>query len=233
MLCRRRPIEAHPAYKGAGFVAHHVLESPGTEMPGKNHGSETHASEPTDRATDRLEELAYLAVASFPKYDVKPSVLALPSRRPQRLEPGFSIVQHDPVGERAELLPVRRASNPHRVLAFDAGARMHEPVGQLTVVGEQKKSRGIDVQPADRNPSIARKLRKPIEHRRTGSGVAARRHLASRLVVANQPVRSVAPAHQGAVDTQHVAGRRAVPERRGVSVDGDPTRDDPAFRLAS
>ena len=220
-------------YEGAGFVADHVLESPGTEMPGKNHGSETYANEPTDRATDRLEELSYLAVASFPKYDVKPSVLALPSRRPQGLEPGFSIVQHDPAGERGELLPVRCAANPHRVFAFDAGARMHESMGQLTVVGEQKKSHGVDVQPADGNPSVARKLRKPIEHRRTGSGVAARRHLASRLVVANQPMWSVAPAHQRAVDTQYVAGCRAVPERRGASVDGDPTRDDPAFRLAS
>ena len=215
------------------MVAVHVFVSPGAQVSGQHHRSEAHANEPAHGTAHRLEEAPHLVVSTLAEDDMEPSVRALASRGPQRVETCFPIVQRNPAGKRLERLSARCTVYPDRVLPFDSGTRMHEPVGQLTVVGEQEQPGGIEVQSTDRDPPGPAEHGKLVEYRRSSKGVAARRHLAGRLVVADEPSPEAGAAHRLAVDAQNVAGSRPIPERRGVSVDGDPSAGDPAFDLAS
>ena len=109
---------------------------------------------------------------------------------------------------------------------------MHEPVGQLAIVGEKEEPGRIDVQSPDRNPSVPTERWKAIEHGRSRLRVTARGHFAGRLVIANEPVPGIGPSNQPAVDAHRVAGRRPMSQTRGPSVDRDPARGDPALGFA-
>ena len=91
-------------------------------------------------------------IAAFAQNDVVPAVHTLPARRPQRLEPCLSVAQRNPAGQRFERPGVGLAADTNRVLAFDAGTRVHEPMGQLAVIGEQEQAGGVEVQTTDRDP---------------------------------------------------------------------------------
>ena len=125
-------------------------------------------------------------------------------------------------------LLVHPAENPNRVLALQPVARVHEPVGELAVGSEEQQARGVDVEPADRDPALGAKAGQALEDRPPALGVAACRHLAGRLMVEEQPAR-LGGRHEdpAAVDPDPVAG--ADPGAGGgyASIDPDPTLRNP------
>ena len=224
--------ETRLAYQGSCSLGVHVLVSSRAQAAGQRHRPETYPNQPAHGTSHRLEKPPHLAIAALAEDDVEPSVHALSSRRSQRFESRFTIAQGDPSGQRFECLGARGAPYPYCVLAFDSGAWVHESVGQLTVVGEQEQPGGVEVQPADRDPSGSAELREPVEHRRSRERVAARRYLAGRLVVADESASRGRPPYDIAIDTQHVTGRHSISEGGGTPVDGDPAGDDPALGFA-
>jgi hypothetical protein len=69
------------------------------------------------------------------------------------------------------------------VFALDLARGMHQPVGQLAVGGEEDQARGIDVEPADRDPAPLLGSRQTAEDGRALLGIAPRHQLALGLVV--------------------------------------------------
>ena len=201
-------------------------------MARKRHRSEPHANQPAHRASHCFEEPPHFAIAALAKNDVEPSVGAIPSRRPQRLETRFAIAQDNARRQRGERVGTRGAVYSNRVLAFDSRARMHEPVRKFAVVGKQQQSGGVEVKSPDGDPSSPAERGKPVENRRSPERVTAGRHLSGRLVVADEPAPGGGSPHDLPIHTQDIVGRCPIPEGCGTPVDADPARGDPALGLA-
>src|SRR5207302_2920834 len=123
--------------------------------------------------------------------------------RGDAVEPGWAVDESDPLSEPTELFARELAPHPHRVLALDLVARMHEPVGELAGVGEEQEPAGIEVQPADRDPVTAPNSRQMVEHGRPARRIARRDELPGRLVIDQQARRALLEAqrNRGPVET--------------------------------
>src|SRR5207244_927258 len=66
--------------------------------------------------------------------------------------PAACVVELHALEQALLLLGRQRAQDPHRVLALQAEAGMHQAVGQFARTGEQQQALGVQVQPADRLP---------------------------------------------------------------------------------
>src|SRR5213594_3472593 len=126
---------------------------------------EAHAHQAAHGDPERLEHAPDLTVAPFAQHDLVPAVRSAAPARGDAVEPGWA-VESDPLSESAELFARELAPHPHRVLALDLVARMHEPVGELARVREEQETAGIEVQPADRDPVTTPNSRQIVEHGR-------------------------------------------------------------------
>src|SRR6267143_7012823 len=105
---------------------------------------EAHAHQPAHGDSERLEHAPHLAVAPFAQHHLVPAVRSAAPARRDAVEPGRAVVENDPFGEGAHLFAREFAPYPHRVLALDLAARMHESVGELTRVGKKQEPPGIE-----------------------------------------------------------------------------------------
>src|SRR5207244_12814391 len=93
------------------------------------------------------------------------------------------------------------------VLALDVVARWHQPIGELTGIGEQQQTFGVVIETPDADPLAVADRRQLLEHRRAAFGIVARDDLAGGLVV-DEHARSrfgEADLDELAVDTDFVA----------------------------
>ena len=118
------------------------------------------------------------------------------------------------------------------VLALELVARVHQAVGKLARIGEEKQARAVEVQPADCDPPARRQRG---EHRAPSLRVAARDELADRLVVEQDARRLGAwPRSTGLPSTSDpIARRGALAELGHGAVDADAPGVDPALDLAA
>src|SRR5262249_41658728 len=118
--------------------------------------------------------------------------------------------------------------------ALDLAARMHQTVGELARVGEKQQAPRVEVEPSDRDPVRAPKLRQIAEHRRPARGIARGDELARGLVIEEHP-RLLAGGPQVdrlPVDEDAVARLNALAQRGARAVYRDPTRGDGGLHLA-
>src|ERR671925_299869 len=130
------------------------------------------------RMPHRLAHPPYLALAAL----VQDELQAVGSHHPHRRRRRHAVGERHPRAQRPQrLLPDRPAAHPGHVRPRHLVARVHEPVRQLAVVGEQDEAGGVGVQPADWIQARARRRDQP-HHRRSTLRVARRRHHAGGLV---------------------------------------------------
>src|SRR5262249_24533155 len=138
--------------------------------------------------------------------------------------------------EQALLLLVREpAQQPHRVLALDLEARVHEAVGELAVGGEDQQPAGVEVEPAHRPPAPAIHLGQLLEHGGPALGVVARDDLALGLVVHQHARQRLAEAQpdEVAVELHLVAGAHGIAELRDLAVDREVALGDQDLDVAA
>src|SRR5216117_614898 len=98
-----------------------------TQMRRQPDGPEAHAHQAAHGDSKGLEHSPDLAVAPFAQHDLVPAVRSAASARGDAVESGRAVFENDPLSESAQLLARELAPHPHRVLALDLVARVHEP----------------------------------------------------------------------------------------------------------
>src|SRR6201987_6438112 len=98
-----------------------------------------------------LEHAAHLAVLALPQGERDPGIAALPA-----LEAGDDrtighAVDRDPLFESGEAVGIDLAMNAHLVTPEPPRRRQFEPPAERTVIGQQQKSFGIEIEATDRN----------------------------------------------------------------------------------
>jgi hypothetical protein len=89
-------------------------------------------------------------------------------------------LDHHAGAQALERVRGRDAAHAHVVLAFHFVARMHEPFGQLAVVGEQQQAFGVVVETSD-GVDVLLHLGQQHEDRVAVFGIVARGHVAAGL----------------------------------------------------
>ncbi len=138
------------------------------------------ADEAADASADGFEKTPHLAVAAFLQHHAIPAIGASRSAgidRLDALERGLPVVQ---LHASPQPFHIDRAVHPDLILALQFITRVHEPIGELTVVGEKEEPRAIQVEAANRDPAARREARKDS---RPAFRIAARDQLAFGLVV--------------------------------------------------
>ncbi len=106
--------------------------------------------------------------------------------------------------------------------------------GEVTVVGQKKKTLGLDVEAADRLHGAREARREEVEHRVARLRVVYGRHVPARLV--QEHVRLRPPGDRDALPV-HPDGValpiRAVSQLGDLAVDANPALTDPLLRLAA
>jgi len=195
--------------------------------------SVAHASEAIHFCADRFEKSTHLAIPSLAQSHSIPDITAgaLPfSLRPNGRERRGSIFKLDAGLKFFKGFRRQPAVHPRHVFALDFVARVHQPVGELSRVGEQQQPGRVDVEPPDGNPASGRETGKDG---RAPLRIAAGNELADRLVVDEHPrLAGLRKAYGSAVDRDRVARQGAVSETRHLARDADSPRLDPGLDLA-
>jgi len=114
---------------------------------GEIEGADADPFELDDAATDRVEHAPNLALAPLAHHDLE--LAATDDARPQR--PRRTVVEPhtplQPLGERA--IDARR-HDAHAVDTLDAVTGVHQPLGELPIVGEDEQAGRVGVETADR-----------------------------------------------------------------------------------
>jgi hypothetical protein len=121
---------------------------------------------------------------------VKPLISALATAGPDLVKTSHAVLEHDAGLQPLEHRLVDFAEHPHRVLTLDLMRRVHQPVGQLAIGGEQQQPEGVEVQPSNADPASTAHPRQGLEDRRAALRIVGRAHLAHRLVVDQHPGRT-------------------------------------------
>src|SRR4051812_18334347 len=148
--------------------------------------------------TDFVKHSANLAVDSLSENDAEMSGFD----RTQNIDSRSLTVEHDPFQkfwcERGVPRPIER----YLVFLLDLVARMGEPLGEVAVVGEKKKTFGLGIQPPDvEQPRQMR--REQIENRIARVRILSGRNESGRLM--QHDVETLFPVDHFAVDLDVVA----------------------------
>ena len=127
--------------------------------------------------------------------------------------------------------PAPGPANPHEILTIDLARRVHQAVSELAIGREQQQPGGVDVQPADSDPSALAGLRQPLEYcrppLRVGGGLSPRRRACSRAESRRPPGRP--EVELPAVEPHLVGGAGPVAELCGAPAHGYPALADPVL----
>ena len=191
-------------------------------------GTEAHPPEPFDRDADLVHHPADQMVDALMHHDFQDQSLA-------RLALDTDLFRHDPlaldddsVAEALEGLLGGTGEGEDVVLLVEAVTRVHDPVGDVAVVGEQEQPFGVAVEPADRVHPL-RHLDK-IHHGAAVTFVFCRRDVAAGFV--EEEVARPLRLEQLAVDADGGADRVGLRTelRDHLAVDADASGGDQLLR---
>ena len=115
-------------------------------------------------------------------------------------------------------------------------ARVHQPIGQLTVGGEQQQTGGVDVQAPHGDPARVLNARQTIKYSRTPFRILAGTHLAIRLVIGQYPADQIFGRFGGdgvTIDADHGTGTDPITQGGRLTIDTDPSFADQCFHFAT
>ncbi len=152
-----------------------------------------------------------------------------------RFEARRPILQLNPAGQTREDLRRHLATHTHCILALDLRGRMHQPIGQLAVVGEEQQTARIDIQSSHGDPFAALGPRQMLEHGGPSFGILLRHHFAVGLVVEQHLITALADAVQSdrlTIDTDRFITLHRRADGSGLTVNRDAAGLNPGFDLA-
>ena len=179
---------------------------------------------------ERLEKPSHLAIATFFEDHPVPAVRAFArALAANAFEAGRDTVERNAFEELSFLRRSQRTADARRVLAFESISGVHQAVCKLAGIGEEQKSRAVQIEPPHRDPAPSRKAG---EHGRAPLRVALRHKLADRLVIEQDARLCLDAKRDGLPVDQHRIGKiYTVAELGRLAVDRDAAGGDPGFDL--
>ena len=180
-----------------------------------------------------LQHSAHLTVPAFRNRDAVPAIGTFPTALFDAAKLGTAIVQRHAIQQPLLFFFGQCAQHPHRVLALQPKARMHQTVSQLARAGEQQQAFGIQVQTPNRLPLALVQLGQTAEHRGPVLRIILGHHFAGRLVVRNHPRRRSLNAHLDrlAIDLDLISELNALADVGRLVVDRDAPFGDKLLHL--
>jgi hypothetical protein len=157
-----------------------VAEFAGLEPLGGD-PAEGQARQAHDREAGRLTHAADLLVAPLAQGDLEPGLAGLVAIEADLARAGRSVVERHPGGPALEIALGHLALHLDDVGLRDVMPRVQQPVGELSVVGEQQRAGGVEIEPPHRVELRIDRL-DVLEHRGAPLGVAAGADRQARLV---------------------------------------------------
>lgn len=182
--------------------------SPESDLqPGVPQRPDGDAAQPNDGVADGLAHLAHLAVASLPQRDDECGFTLIATRgnhadsRPR----GASPIDGDTSCEALDIMTVGEAGDVSFVDTGDSVARMGQPCGERSVVGEEEQTLCVEVQSAYWIDVLANAWEQ-IQNSRSMLWIGSRRNVADRLVEEDVTT-SLDNLHTAAVDPNIILRR--------------------------
>src|SRR6185312_9658846 len=191
-----------------------------------------HADQPIHLEPEMRHHIAHLAVLALADRKHQPDIGALVALQRGVDRPVFDAVDLDAILQLIELRLRHLAVGANAVAPEPAGIRQFQHTGEPTIIGEQQKPLGVEIEPSDRDQPW-QAFRQIVEHGRPPLGVGMRRHQSPGLVIEKQP-RAFARRQRLSIDHDHVVGGDV--ERRRVddaAVDGDAALRDHLLGIAA
>ena len=199
----------------------------------------TDAQQSADLVAHGLPHAAHFPVAPLVEHQSIGGVLRLAARGgllDHPVEGRRTVFQRNAPQELADRVAVRPSPHPHQVFALDAARGMHQAMGEIAIGGEEEKTRGVDVQPADDDPATLLQRRQVVEDGGPALRVPPRGHLADRLVVQQDLARGRlrrAQLQLAPVEADLIARTGAIAELRDTPGHGQAAVGDPLLDLAA
>jgi hypothetical protein len=124
-----------------------------------------HAFEPTDLDALRFPQATHFAIATLHDHAVKPAIAAPPRAIDDIGEARDAIIQQHTFQQVLLHFVIHIPLHTHQIFPVDDRRRMHQSVGQFTVIGEQQSPCGIAIQPSNRIHPVARCFGNQIDDR--------------------------------------------------------------------
>ena len=186
------------------------------------------ADQSDDHDAQCFEYPPHFAVASLAQHDAVPMVgrVFVAAAIFHRLAAGDAVFQRN-TRDQLLLLLIRQATHDaNGIFAVDFVTRVHQPVGELTGIGEQQQTLGVVIEPPYVDPFAVADRGQLLEHGRTSFGIVPRHNLARRLVIDQDARPRLRKAYLDdlAVDADFIAGTHLLTDFRGHAVHRAPNR---------
>jgi hypothetical protein len=170
-----------------------------------------------------LHHAADLTISAFGNGDPVPAIRAIATAILYALKLSQPIVELDSVEQTLFFLVAQGAQHPHGILALQTKPRVHEAIGQLTRIGEQQQTFGVEVQPPYRLPLARVQAGKASKNGGAVLWIIVGHHLTGRLVVSQHAWRGRRNTHPDrlAIDLHGIAILNALPNMGWLAVDRD------------
>ena len=200
------------------------------ETTRQQHGAIANANQAADGVTNSLEHAAYLPVTTFRNRHAIPAVSTFATARINGSKLRYAVFQRHAFQKPFFFFVRQCAKHANRILPLQAKTRMHQPIGQLTGIGQQQQPFGVQIQTAYRLPLSLEQFRQPAKYRWPVLRVIMCDHLTGRLVIRNHTRRRCvnANANRLAVDLDGVAKLNTLANVCRLGIDGNaPLQNEP------
>jgi hypothetical protein len=183
---------------------------------------------------DRFEEPSHDAVPTFAQHRAVPAVCPGTAAFLERLDAGHAVLQGDPALEHGLLLRREFAPGPHGILPVELETGVGEAVCQVARRSEEEQSAGIEVEPADVEPSTSPHRRQVVEDAGAPLRIVAAHDLAFGLVIDQHPWQcALSVVELTTVEADAIARPNAGPEGGRATIDGEPPATDEVLHVAA
>ena len=167
---------------------------------------------------------ANLAVLALVEHDLQPGAFALRFQPLDAAGADVAVAEPDALEQLLHVLAARLAGHLHLIRFLDAETRVHQPKGQVAIVGQQQQALAVLVEPADRVDALA-DVRHQIDGQRPAGRIVVGAEVAARLV--DQPVDGLFAVQRLAIDAHFLRRVRPwCPARGRPAIDADAAADD-------
>src|SRR5574340_1835457 len=234
-LPARAGCHPRPFHDACNEVVGELHLLPAAQLRRQRDRAEADSGQARHGEAEMLEQPPHFALAAFLDDHAVPAVGPLAAGDKAALQLGRPVVQFNPCEQLCDHVLGQLAQHPHRVLALDFEARMHQLVGELARGGEDHQAVGVVVEPPDGNPLGAAQSGQRVEHGGAALGVVAGDDLAFRLVVGQDASALVleAQVHAAAADLDDVARSDLAADRGSFAVDLHAALGDPFLHLSA
>ncbi|MNZ61954.1 hypothetical protein D3C78_800600 [compost metagenome] len=181
-------------------------------------------------------QAAHFTVATLGQGDVEPLVQPFTAGRLDLVELGHAVFQLHALAQALQHGFGDLAKDAHRVFPLHFVARVHQPVGQLAVGGEQQQAGGVDVEATHRNPAGPVHLGQTIKHGGTTFRIVTGTHLPFGLVI-RQHAADLLLGRTGldlvTIHPDHGVHFDAIPQHGDLAIHADPTCGDQGLHLTT